>query len=288
MAMTNGMSWWRRWLGSSASPPPVRPTLDLVVPFAALALPEQLLATGIASDVGCVRSTNEDAATILTDVASTDGRGVLAVICDGMGGHSAGEVASAIAVQTVEAAWPMLDDAAALPDAIQLANQAIVAEARQDASHRGMGTTCLLLWARGGLLHCAHVGDSRCYLLRDDRLLLMTEDHSAVMTMVRRGEISAADARHHPDKNIISRALGARREVEVSTWPQPFRARPNDRFLLCTDGLYDLVSDEVILRCLRDLLPQSACDQLVAEARARGAPDNVTVIVLSYPSEPIA
>ncbi|BAH40875.1 MAG TPA: Stp1/IreP family PP2C-type Ser/Thr phosphatase [Gemmatimonas aurantiaca] len=251
----------------------------------AAAAPWQL-ETGTATDPGCVRELNED--TLLLQVpGSPDAmrrHGVLAVVCDGMGGHEAGEVASALARDTIAAA--LRADDAQLPDAlvhaIQAANGAIFDAGRKQSALRGMGTTCCALVLRDGAAWCAHVGDSRCYLLRDGDLLLMTEDHSAVMDMVRRGILSLEEARHHPDKNVISRALGSHAAIEVSSWNHPFVVQPDDVFLLCSDGLYDLVSDEDIRTVMMHGTPhaQVACDRLIALARERGGLDNISVVML--------
>ena len=211
-------------------------------------------------------------------------RGVLAIVCDGMGGHEAGEVASALALETIV---KRLDsDEPHLPDdlvhAVEAANRAIFETARANPRMRGMGTTCCTLVLHNGAAYCAHVGDSRCYLLRGDQLFLMTEDHSAVMELVRRGIISRDEARNHPDKNVISRALGSHKEVEVSTWSQPFSVQLDDTFLLCSDGLYDLVDDEQIRLTIGGPAQhvQVACDRLVALARQNGGHDNISVAIL--------
>ena len=146
-----------------------------------------------------------------------------------------------------------------------------------------MGTTCTALVFRGGLAWCAHVGDSRCYLIRGGEIFLMTEDHSAVMAMVRDGEISRDEARDHPDKNVISRALGSHPDIEVTLWPRPFVVRPGDRFLLSSDGLHDVVREEDIVRLAAEGPPDVACRELVAFTRERGAPDNVSIVLLAVP-----
>jgi len=111
----------------------------------------------------------------------------------------------------------------------------------------------------------------------------MTEDHSAVMELVRDGTISRDEAREHPDKNVISRALGSHAEVEVATWPRPFVIRPGDRFLLSSDGLHDVITEAEILRVVDSLPPHLACQELVTLTRAAGAPDNVSVVILGLP-----
>jgi len=248
--------------------------------------PELRVEAGAATDTGCVRTVNEDALRVVrpTDADVMTNRGVLAVVCDGMGGHEAGEVASALALETI---IKRLDqDDRELPEdlvrAIQAANRAIYEASQENPRLRGMGTTCCVLQMRGGMAYCAHVGDSRCYLMRREELFVMTEDHSAVMELVRRGIITLEDARNHPDKNVISRALGSHREVEVSTWSHPFIVQPGDTFLVCSDGLNDLVDDEQIRRTVGngEVHAQVACDRLVALARERGGHDNISVAIL--------
>lgn len=248
--------------------------------------PELRVEAGVATDTGCIRTVNEDALRVVrpTDAEVMNQRGVIAVVCDGMGGHEAGEVASALALETIV---KRLDqDERELPQdlvrAVQAANRAIFEASRENPRLQGMGTTCCVLLMRGGQAYCAHVGDSRCYLVRGEGLFLMTEDHSAVMDLVRRGLITLDDARHHPDKNVISRALGSHREVEVSTWTHPFVVQPGDTFLLCSDGLYDLVEDEEIRVTVGtgEVHAQVACDRLVALARERGGHDNISVAIL--------
>jgi len=190
--------------------------------------------------------------------------------------------AIAIAVEVVAAHYAdeSQDPGTALARSLEQANRIIVDAAAKDARYSGMGTTCTALLLRGGLAHCAHVGDSRLYLVRGNDILRMTEDHSAVMDMVKRGAISADEARHHPDKNVIVRALGARGDVEVATWQKPLALRPGDTFLMCSDGLYDVVEDNELFDAVRGAPPQLACERLVELARQRGGPDNITVGII--------
>ncbi len=236
------------------------------------------------TDVGCVREGNEDAFCVVRPEGSGDP--LLAAVCDGMGGHAAGETASRIATEVLVAQYRRhpADPGKSLADAVRAANRAIHDAANRDPKLVGMGTTCTALAIHAGRAWCAHVGDSRCYLIRHDEILLMTEDHSSVMELVREGSISAGEARNHPDKNVILRALGSHRDVEVAVWPQPFLLSPGDRLLLCSDGLYDVVSDQDILDLVGSGAPQDGCARLIDLARERGAPDNVTVVVLAVPA----
>jgi protein phosphatase len=239
----------------------------------------------VLSDPGCVREVNEDCIRVVSPGtrAEQERRGYLAVVADGMGGHLAGEIASRLAVDEVEKSYAADDGdpTQALVRALRRAHGAIRQASRADPTLQGMGTTCTALAIRGGLAFCAHVGDSRLYLARAGELLQMTEDHSAVMDLVRRGLLARAEAKHHPDRNVILQALGSREDLDVSVWPRPFALRPGDRFILCSDGLHDLVEEEELLARVSQCGPATACRQLIALARERGAPDNVSVAVLA-------
>jgi serine/threonine protein phosphatase PrpC len=264
----------------------VRETTELATPArAGEAVPELRLDVGMLSDLGCVRAMNEDTIRVHQPSSADElsRRGVLALVADGMGGHNAGEIASRLAVEAVVQRYgdDERDPGQSLARAVQHANRVIVDAGGSDQRFRGMGTTCTALVLRHGLAYCAHVGDSRLYLVRDGEIFLMTEDHSAVNHLVKSGALSPLEARHHPDKNVIVRALGGRPKVEVSAWPKPLGVRPGDRFVLCSDGLYDLVEDSEIRGMALSYLPQIACERLVAMARDRGGPDNISVGILS-------
>lgn len=284
------MSFLGKFFSRNATPPAssARPTVELSRPGGAgVQGTEFRIEAGLSTDPGCVREINEDSARIIRPTTNEDlqKRGLLAVVCDGMGGHEAGEIASRLAVETIvrrfEGGEMDGDPVSQLPRAVQAANRAIFDVAEKNAKLKGMGTTCTALLVRGGMAYGAHVGDSRIYLVRDGEIFLMTEDHSAVMEMVRRGVLSREEARHHPDKNVISRALGSHRDVDATGWPQPFALRPEDRFLLCTDGLYDLLDEATILATARDVHPQVGCDRLVTLARDAGGHDNISVAILA-------
>lgn len=227
---------------------------------------------GARTDVGRVRQGNED---------SYLAEPPLFAVADGMGGHLAGEVASATAVETIlEAAN---DKGANGPDDlkayVQEANSAVWSKAQDDAELQGMGTTCTLLAVEGSSIHLAHVGDSRAYLMRDGELAQLTEDHTLVERMVREGRLSAEEAQQHPQRSIITRALGVDARVEVDTQTQP--VQPGDRLLLCSDGLTSMVESGAIQTALAtNPDPQQAADALVDLANEAGGDDNITVVVL--------
>ncbi|HEV3469056.1 MAG TPA: Stp1/IreP family PP2C-type Ser/Thr phosphatase [Pyrinomonadaceae bacterium] len=244
--------------------------------------PHPEVVASVRTDKGCVREANEDAGRFVrpSDPRLLEAKGALMIVADGMGGHSAGEVASQMAVELVsrlyyEAAG---DDApAALAAAVEEANRRIFAESQADEQKRGMGTTCTALALRGRSAFAAHVGDSRLYLVRDGGAYQLSEDHSHVMELVRHGLITKEEARTHEDKNVILRALGTTPEVEVSA-VRPLEVRPGDFFLLSSDGLHDLVRDEEIGRAVAEAEDvHAACERLIALAKERGGHDNITV-----------
>jgi PPM family protein phosphatase len=252
--------------------------------------PKYEISASLLSDVGCVREINEDCIRFVQpgDSEVVTKKGLLALVCDGMGGHSAGEVASNKAIDVIsrvyyeESGAPQI----ALKKAFNQASREIFEMSEKDEALKGMGTTCTALVLKNGSALAAHVGDSRLYLVRNGGIYVMTEDHSEVMEMVKRGLISLEEARHHPDKNVILRAIGSHPEVEVSTWDEPMPVREGDRFLLCSDGLYDLVEDEEIKTEIEKAEPQSACESLVALAKERGGHDNISVGIVTL--KPIA
>lgn len=234
------------------------------------------------TDVGRRRETNED------DFLLEPGRGVYAV-ADGMGGHAAGEIASRLAIETlrevlrrdVNANNGMSADEAAdgLRGAVVEANRRICDSIRLHEERRGMGTTVVALVHAGGEAIVGHVGDSRLYLLRGAELLRMTSDHSWVNEQVKLGLMNDDTAQRHPMRNIVTRALGSRQEVVVDL--ATVDIRPGDVFLLCSDGLNTMLTDEQIQSVLeaRRTDPEAACRELVDEANRHGGEDNVTVVV---------
>src|ERR687897_37346 len=222
------------------------------------------------SDVGRQRTANEDSLVV---------RPPLFAVADGMGGAKAGEVASAVAVEAVEDARDSSEPAEAqLAGIVRDANRRIYELAAGDESRRGMGTTLTLAMLHGDEVSLAHVGDSRAYRLRGGELQQLTRDHSLVAELERSGQITAEAAEHHPQRSIITRALGPEPDVEVDTYT--LAGREGDLFLICSDGLTSMVSDEEmasILRSARSL--GEAADELVRAANQSGGKDNITVIL---------
>ena len=245
----------------------------------------EVLAT-IQTDPGCVRDVNEDASRFIApnDPEVLAKKGTLLIVADGMGGHSAGEVASGIAVETISQTYFESGDnpADSLKAAFAEANLRIYEASKSNEKFEGMGTTCTALVLQHDSALAAHVGDSRLYLIRSSEIYLMTEDHSAVMEMVKLGIISMEQARHHEDKNVIVRALGTAPQVEVSIWENPLEVRAHDQFVLCSDGLTDLVEDKEIKSVVLSANDNhSACENLIQLAKKRGGYDNITVGILS-------
>jgi PPM family protein phosphatase len=222
------------------------------------------------SDTGRQRTANED--------SFYAGSPVFAV-ADGMGGAQAGEVASRIAAESFGAA-ERSDDApeAYLRSVAVAANRRINDLAAEDESRSGMGTTFTAALIEGDDVSLAHVGDSRAYLFRDGELRLLTADHSLVEELLRQGKLTREQAEDHPQRSIITRALGPEREVEVDT--MTYRAKPGDVFLLCSDGLTTMVKDEMIADIIeRAASLEDAASELVEQANMAGGRDNITVVL---------
>ena len=221
---------------------------------------------GAATDVGMVRDHNEDGFVVDPPMYA---------VADGMGGHLGGEVASTVALGALKSDWRERG----LADAIRAANDAVYGRAVKDMSVAGMGTTLTAMTLDDAELSLAHVGDSRLYLFRDGELRSLTEDHTMVGEMVRAGELTETQARTHPRRSILTRAVGIDPRVEVDEATVEVRA--GDRLLLCSDGLCGVIEEAEI----RGLLEagedaQATADALVAAANAAGGFDNVTVIVV--------
>jgi serine/threonine protein phosphatase PrpC len=222
------------------------------------------------TDVGRQRTANEDSLVVSPP---------LFAVADGMGGAKAGEVASAVAVEAVEAWRESAEPAEAqLAEIVRDANRRIYDLAVADESRRGMGTTLTLAKVHGDEVSLAHVGDSRAYRLRDGELTQLTRDHSLVAELERSGQITPEAAEHHPQRSIITRALGPEPDVEVDTYT--LAGRDGDVFLICSDGLTSMISDEEVTSILRSSGSlDEAADALVRAANQSGGKDNITVIL---------
>jgi len=246
------------------------------------------------SDVGLTRSHNEDCFDIDPDHQ-------VYVVADGMGGHSHGEVASRIAVKAIrdfvdqtsdhDTTWPFAYDSRLkrhsnrLKAAIRIAHDKVLRAIRQDGSLVGMGTTVVGVLVDDSTAAVAHVGDSRVYRLRKGKLDLLTQDHTWVNEQVVAGYLSEEQARAHPLKNVVTRALGGEADVLVDV--KEFGIEPGDIFLLCSDGLTTMLADADIEERLKSgAPPDQICRSLVRDANARGGLDNVTVVLVSAEEVP--
>lgn len=248
------------------------------------------LSWAVSSDPGLKRTSNEDSYSTRPDVG-------LFVVADGMGGHVAGEVASRVAVEAIEAfieetagadknrTWPFPFDpsisleANRLKAAFRLANRKIAAAIADSQELRGMATTAsaVLFGARSASV--GHVGDSRVYVLRNHALEQITSDHSWVEEQVRAGTMSRSAARQHPWRNVVTRALSGGEDPEVDV--TEVMPKPGERYLLCSDGLFGVVADARIADILGEQAPlETICQRLVAAANEAGGPDNITTLIL--------
>lgn len=225
---------------------------------------------GSKTDVGYVREHNEDSLLV---------RPPLFAVCDGMGGHKAGEVASDIAVRVLAARAPRETDAKGLKQAVEEANISIIHAVHEGEGREGMGTTCTAAILEDERLTIAQVGDSRAYLMHAGSLQQITRDHSLVADLIDSGEITPQEARNHPWRSYITRALGLDPRVEPDIYE--LNIHSGDRLMLCSDGLYSMVRDDKIADILnRTPDPQKAADRLVKAALDAGGADNITVIVV--------
>lgn len=233
------------------------------------------------TDVGRVRSSNEDAVAFVAPAESgPEARlGYFALVADGMGGHAAGEVASALAAEVVRRIFFSLDvpTPQALKTAFEAANRAIFDQAGRDPECKGMGTTCTAIVIRDNRLWLAHVGDSRAYILRDGRLTQLSDDQTLHAQLVREGVLTPEEAEKSPGGNVILQALGTRREISPTIWAEGLPLRIGDAVVLCSDGLSNLVADDDIAEIASGRPPQDACIRLIDAALEAGGSDNISV-----------
>lgn len=237
------------------------------------------------SDVGCQREDNEDFFLYWEPAKEDDFRrkGRLAVVADGMGGHEGGQEASRLAVETVREVYDKGfrdDPQSALVESFGAAHLRILNYAEQHPAFQGMGTTCTAFALLHSQLYFAHVGDSRLYLVRDSKIQRLTRDHSYVGRLVESGLVRPEDAEKHPQRHILTAALGAGRDAQVEHAEQGIPVKNGDDLLLCTDGLWSVVSEPEMETAVSGLAPAECCAALVELARQRGGPDNITLQVL--------
>jgi len=249
------------------------------------------LHTALLTDLGRARDHQEDAAIVVTpaDPVVRQRRGDLLIVADGMGGHNAGEVASQAALEEIRRAYYADVDSdipAALFNAIQAANQAVYQLSFGDISRSGMGTTAAVAVMRGSDVHVANVGDSRVYLLRENGITQITQDHSWVAEQMRAGTLTPEQAKSHPQRNIITRALGSGPTVEPDLFVGQLHG--GDGLLLCSDGLTGHVDEAELLAVVNANPPEQAAQQLVDLANERGGSDNISVIIARAEAQDVA
>ena len=235
------------------------------------------------TDPGCCRTQNQDA----LFVEKLDRRTLLCVICDGMGGAKAGNVASSLAsdvfAQEIKRSWKSdMDEAKIdqmLNSAVKLANFTVYDQSRQIEEFAGMGTTLVAALIQKDQVTIVNVGDSRCYLINSRDILQLTVDHSLVQMMIDRGELQKSQAKSYPGKNFITRAIGTEPVTNCDIFHR--RLKPDDCLLLCSDGLSNLLDDqEILFEVVHGEDRQDCCLRLLNIAKNRGAPDNVTCILV--------
>ncbi|MDQ5983603.1 MAG: Protein phosphatase PrpC [Eubacteriales bacterium SKADARSKE-1] len=235
------------------------------------------------TDTGVVRKTNQDS----FNFGVINESFVWAVVCDGVGGNNSGDVASHLATEVVQKKINdvyrenMTDDEikSLLSSCIEFASSEIFNKSNEKQEYFGMRTTIVLVAVRNDIIHVAHVGDSRAYLISENSIKQLTVDHSIVQELVKKGEITTEEAKNHPKKNIITRSLGAQSDVEVDYVQQNF---PKDSaILVCTDGLSNYMEKQELLNYFKDLEGQQLVDSLINYANDMGGNDNITALVIT-------
>jgi PPM family protein phosphatase len=241
------------------------------------------------SDLGRQRENNEDAFLYWEPATREElaHKGRLAVVADGMGGYEGGQEASRLAVETVREVYEREfqgDPQETLRQAFALAHERIQHYAEVHPGFQGMGTTCTAVALRGRQLYVVHVGDSRLYRIRGSQISRLTRDHSYVGRLVESGIVRSEDAEKHPQRHILTAALGAGLEAAVDSAEPDGHLEKGDTLVLCTDGLWGVVTEEEIVRAAREKSAAQSCSVLVELALERGGPDNITVQVLRITS----
>ena len=237
------------------------------------------------SDVGCIRELNEDCYCIC-GFGDNSERG-FCILADGMGGHNAGEVASQNAVKLIAEEMNRLLESGEkeipgqLSRAVSAANTGVYTMASENPIHRGMGTTVVTAFIDDGTAYVANVGDSRAYAVRDDEIVQITTDHSVVSELVMRGTITKEGARLHPQKNIITRAVGTDKSVRTDIFE--YNYSPGDVMIICSDGLSTMLDDNRILEIIKSKkTSEDTVNSLIAAAKDEGGLDNITVICIRF------
>lgn len=239
----------------------------------------------VLSDMGNIRTNNEDTGMFykVADKNVIREKGYLLIVADGMGGHQAGEVASRMAGDIISREYFKQAGNGSveknLAKVFTLANKSIFDKARNDKTYSGMGTTCTALVVMDKTVYYAHVGDSRAYIQKGDSIVQITEDHTYVQELVNKGDITAEEAATHPKRNILTNAMGTKPDLRIDTGKCTLSFENNDKLLICSDGLYDYLSNEELREILKKEGLKTAAGTMVSQAKARGGHDNITVVV---------
>ena len=252
-----------------------------------MSVPRQKPQYAALTDIGLVRSENQDSYGVYDGWDEAPGKGLLVLVADGMGGEAGGATASRMAVEIVMEHYKSSasdDPSGLLREGFQIAAESIFKETEKDPTLAGMGTTCTALAVVGDLGYLAHIGDSRAYRIRDESIEQLSVDQTWVQEMVNRGHITEAEAKVHPQRNVLTQALGSERAPEPLVRAEPLQLAGGDLFVLCSDGLPGLVTDDEILQLATGSADMNeACANLVEAARSRGGHDNITVLLVRIP-----
>lgn len=238
-----------------------------------------------ATDVGAVRDNNEDHLVFIRpfDQEKRNTKGCLALVADGMGGHSSGELASHLAIDIIsrtyfDAPQSVLD---ALRKSFEKANKAIFQQAEKDPGLKGMGTTCTAVVLLQDRLYLGHVGDSRAYLLKPEGIHQLSIDHTYVQYLLKKGMIKPEEVFSHPDRNVITQAMGTSAKLNADFSALDVRINASDQLILCSDGLYEYIQKEELVQILRKHSPSEAANTLIQLAKKRGGHDNISVLIVT-------
>ncbi|MCX8129011.1 MAG: Stp1/IreP family PP2C-type Ser/Thr phosphatase [Clostridia bacterium] len=238
---------------------------------------------GVKSDKGMVREINEDSYNIIAGYSEIP---VAFIIADGMGGHNSGEIASKMAVEYISNSvmniskdFENSDIAETIKGFMEKANADVYKASQEHEDNFGMGTTLITALVYQKKMYIGHVGDSRVYLIRENRIERLTTDHSFIEELIKSGTLTREEAENHPKKNIITRALGCSEDIQVDTYIADIMS--DDTFILCTDGLSNMLDDDEIMEIVKaNDEPAAVCEKLVDAANKNGGEDNITVILI--------
>jgi len=236
------------------------------------------------SDIGRIRDENQDFhAFFPPEEGYTNKKGTLFAIADGMGGHSGGAIASQTAIDTLMEMY-YKDNSNNIPDSLKNAfldaNRAVLTKGKTDPKIEGMGSTMTAVVIKKNRMYFGHVGDSRGYIIDDNDISQFTEDHSFVASLVKAGAISEEEAKTHPERNVITRAIGITPDLNVDAPTKHTTLKNNQYILLCCDGLHGMVDDKEIHKTVKEYKdPDKICKKLIEQANEQGGPDNITVMV---------